>query len=86
MKSRLLLSASCAGEVVTGLALMALGAACWPDDTRRGLRVMAAYNAVVAAYMGFVGVRGGQIGVLWWPACAAHVALGSALAWMLLRK
>ena len=61
---------------VTGIALVALGAACWPGPARVG---MLTYSAVVTLYLAYVGFAGGLTGVLLWPAVVLHVVLTALL-------
>jgi len=60
---------------IAGIALIALGVACWPGGATRGLLGMTVYSVIAAGYMTGVGLMGGQTGILWWPACAAHGVL-----------
>jgi len=57
---------------VAGIALIALGIACWPGTPRAG---MLTYSAAVALYLAYLGVTGGASGVLLWPAVALHLVL-----------
>jgi len=60
---------------VAGIALVALGIACWPGPPRLG---MLAYGAAVTLYLaclGFVGVGG----ILLWPAVVLHAILTALL-------
>ena len=48
---------------VAGCALVALGIACWPGRDQAGMlisaaRAMLTYNALVACYLGFLGIGG----------------------------
>jgi len=61
---------------VTGIALIALGVACWPGPPLLG---MLAYSAGAAMYLGYLGLSGGATGMLLWPAVAVHVALTAFL-------
>lgn len=74
-----------AGEVmsrIAGIALVGPGVACWPDgSTRPALHGMRTYGILAVLYLVYVGVRGEWVGVLLWPAVAAH-----ALLVMLLRR
>ncbi len=63
---------------VAGIALLALGVACWPGPPVIGLLI---YNAVVAAYLAYLGFVGGLTGVLLWPAFVVHVILTALLTW-----
>jgi hypothetical protein len=62
---------------VTGIALIALGVACWPGPPRAG---MLTYSAAVALYLGYLGLVGGLAGVLLWPAVVLHLILTALLA------
>jgi hypothetical protein len=71
---RLLLSAELTGVAipvarVLGIALIALGVACWPGPPRVG---MLTYSAAVTLYLAYVGFTGAFTGVLLWPAVALH--------------
>jgi hypothetical protein len=61
---------------VTGIALIALGVACWPGPPLVG---MLTYSAVVALYLAYVGFAGGLTGILLWPAIVLHVILTALL-------
>ncbi len=68
---------------VTGIALIALGVACWPDMViRRALYGMFTYGALVTFYLAYLGASG-TAGILLWPAVAVHAALSILLvrAW-----
>ena len=67
---------------VLGIALIALGVACWPGRT--ALWGMLTYGAAVTLYLGSVGIRGHWIGPLLWPAVALHAGLTVLLtrAWL----
>jgi hypothetical protein len=62
---------------VAGIALIALGVACWPGPPRVG---MLAYSAAVMLYLGYLGLVGGLAGVLLWPAVVLHLILTALLA------
>jgi hypothetical protein len=62
---------------VAGIALIALGIACWPGPPNFG---MLAYGSLVTLYLAYVGFAGGFAGVLLWPAVALHVVLAAFLA------
>jgi hypothetical protein len=66
---------------VAGIALVALGIACWPGPPLFG---MLTYSTVVTLYLAYLGFAGGLTGVLLWPAVALHVALSVFLgrAWL----
>ena len=61
---------------VTGIALIALGLACWPATPLIG---MFAYSSAVAAYLILVGLTGEFAGVLLWPAAIVHALLSILL-------
>jgi hypothetical protein len=71
---------------IAGIALIALGIACWPGGATRGLLGMTVYSVVAAGYMAGVGLTGGQTGILWWPALAAHGVLAILLPRALFKK
>jgi hypothetical protein len=61
---------------VAGIALIALGVACWPGPPRVGMLI---YGAAVTAFLAYVGLTGGG-GALLWPAVVLHVVLTALLA------
>ena len=61
---------------VTGIALIALGVACWPGTPLVG---MLTYSAAVTLYLAYVGFAGGSTGILLWPAVALHGILAALL-------
>ena len=79
---RLLLGAEISGTAVplgrvAGVALLALGLACWLERGRAAsalTRAMLLYNCGVAAVLAMAGVSG-MIGVLLWPAVALHAGM-----------
>jgi hypothetical protein len=78
---RLLFGAEIAGvgivmSRVAGIALIALGMACWPGPPLVG---MLTYSAVVTLYLVYVGFSGGLTGILLWPAVVLHVVLATLL-------
>jgi hypothetical protein len=62
---------------VAGIALIALGIACWPGPPRPA---MLAYNAAVTTYLAWLGFAGGLSGILLWPAVVLHTILTVLLA------
>jgi len=63
-----------------GIALLALGVACWPSrkhvkDGSPAFRGMLIYNAAVALYLASVGAFGQAGGVLLWPAVVLHAVV-----------
>jgi len=67
---------------VAGIALTALGIACWPGPPIFG---MLTYGSLVTFYLAYLGFAGGFAGVLLWPAVALHVVLAALLARDLMR-
>lgn len=68
-------------EVITlfgrffGLALIALGIACWPAAaTNAAVRAMLVYNAAIALYLAYIGVFVSN-GLLLWPAVVFHAVM-----------
>ena len=62
---------------VAGIALIALGIACWPGTPRVG---MLTYSAAVTLYLAYLGFAGGMNGILLWPAVVLHAILTALLA------
>jgi hypothetical protein len=62
---------------VTGIALIALGVACWPGPPLVGMLI---YSAAVTLYLAYVGAVGGLTGILLWPAIVLHGILTALLA------
>ena len=61
---------------VAGLALIALGVACWPGPPLVG---MLTYSAFVTLYLAYLGFAGGLTGILLWPAVVLHAILTALL-------
>jgi hypothetical protein len=61
---------------VAGIALIALGIACWPGPP---LVAMLTYSALVTLYFAYLGFAGGLTGVLLWPVVVLHVILTALL-------
>jgi len=83
---RLLLGEELAGVAipvarVAGIALMALGIACWPGPPLVGMLV---YSAAVGLYLACLGFVVGFAGIFLWPAVAVHLVLSILLgrAWI----
>jgi hypothetical protein len=58
-----------------GVALIALGVACWPrPDSIAAIRAMLFYNGAVAVYLAYVGVFVSS-GLLLWPAVVFHAVM-----------
>lgn len=84
---QLLLGAQLAGIAVTvarvaGIALIALGVACWPGPPLFG---MLTYSVAVTLYLAGVGFAGGSTGLLLWPAVVLYAVLTLLLAQAWLR-
>ena len=62
---------------VTGIALIALGVACWPGTPLLG---MLTYSTLATLYLLYLGIRGEWVGPLLWPAVALHAVLAVLLA------
>lgn len=69
---------------IAGIALIALGIACWPGPPFAG---MLAYSTIAAIYLACLGMTGDATGVLLWPAVALHLFLSIFLvaAWRAVR-
>jgi len=77
---------------VTGIAMLALGVACWMarEDTHslaaRGLlSAMLIYNGGVGALLAYAGLGAGLSSFALWPVAIAHAGLAGACAWALAR-
>lgn len=66
---------------VAGIALIALGIACWPGPPLAGMLI---YSVVVTPYLAYLGFACGMTGVVLWPAVAVHLILSLFLgrAWL----
>jgi hypothetical protein len=78
---QLLLGAELTGVAMTvarvaGIALIALGVACWPGTPLVG---MLTYNAAITLYLAYVGFTGDLTGILLWPVVVLHVILTALL-------
>jgi hypothetical protein len=83
LAGRLLLGQELAGVAipvarVLGIALIALGIACWPGRT--ALCGMLTYSALATLYLLYLGIRGEWVGPLLWPAVVLHAVLTFLLA------
>ena len=68
---------------LTGIALIALAVACWPDrNLFRAFFGMLTYNALATLFLVYAGLIGAS-GILLWPAVALHAGLSILLiqAW-----
>jgi hypothetical protein len=84
---QLLLGTELTGVAVTvarvaGIALIALGVACWPGTPLVGMLI---YSAAVTLYLAYVGVADGLSGALLWPAVVLHATLTALLVRTLVR-
>jgi hypothetical protein len=61
---------------VAGIALIALGIACWPGPPLFGMLI---YTSLVALYLAYLGFVGGLTGILLWPAVVLHMVLAVLL-------
>ena len=68
---------------VAGIALIALGIACWPGPPLVG---MLTYSALVTLYLAYLGFAGGLTGVFLWPAVVLHAILSALLTCNLSRR
>jgi hypothetical protein len=69
-----------------GIALLALGLACWPSWQRAesgapAFRAMLIYNVLMALYLAYLGTVGHLGGVLLWPVVALHAVVALLLVW-----
>ena len=66
---------------VAGIALIALGIACWPGPPLVGMLI---YSAAVTLYLAYLGFAVGFAGIFLWPAVVFHVVLSILLgrAWL----
>jgi hypothetical protein len=74
---------------VAGIALIALGVACWPgsdadNSPSRALRAMLCYSLFTTLYLAYLGIGGERVGSLLWSAVAIHAILTTLLvrAWL----
>jgi hypothetical protein len=70
-----------------GIALVALGLACWPrpqraEDDSPAFRAMLTYNALIALYLAYLGTVGHMRGLLLWPGVALHAVVALLLVWV----
>jgi hypothetical protein len=67
----------------TGISLLALGVACWPNEeivTPQVILTLFAYNLLAALYFGYLRVGKGFVSHLLWPVCPLHAMLALLLA------
>jgi hypothetical protein len=70
---------------IAGIALIALGIACWPGRAMRGRAAaapsgMLAYSLLATLYLAYLGLGGEWAGTLLWLAVAVHAVLTILLA------
>lgn len=76
---------------ISGLVMLCLAFGCWPrsfeGEHRQALAPLFALSLLATAFLIYVGIRGVNVGVLLWPAVAAHLILAIQLArsWLGLR-
>jgi hypothetical protein len=63
---------------VAGIALIALGIACWPGPPLVGMLI---YSAAVTLYLAYFGLVSGSTGVFLWPAVGLHLLLTVLLSY-----
>ena len=61
---------------VSGIALIALGTACWPGPPLIGMLI---YGMLVTLYLAYLGFADGFSGLLLWPAVILHAILTALL-------
>ena len=69
---------------VIGIALLALGVACWPSRGPRSLpalRGLTLFNLLVAAYLVYLGAIEHLGWPFLWPASALHAVMALLLVW-----
>jgi len=69
-----------------GIALLALGPACWPSRERvesslPASRAMLIYNVLIALYLTYLGAVRHLVGLLLWPGVALHAVVAMLLVW-----
>jgi hypothetical protein len=65
---------------LTGIALLAFAAACWPEPAAKAIRAMFVYNLLATLYLSYLGIEGTSVGFLLWPAVVLHLLLTALLA------
>lgn len=72
---------------LAGIALIGLGAACWPGNSAfQPLYGMLTYSAMAMLYLIVIGVRGGEVGLLLWSGVVVHAILIALLGGARLRQ
>jgi hypothetical protein len=69
-----------------GIALLALGMACWPnrpraDSSPSAFWAMFIYNVLMGLYLACLGIFSHLWGLLLWPGVALHLVLALSLVW-----
>ena len=69
-----------------GIAILALGLACWPSRQRSessssAFRAMLLYNVLIALFLVYLFKAGHLGGVLLWPAVVLHAVVAMLLVW-----
>jgi len=69
-----------------GIAILALGLACWPNRQRAensspAFRGMLVYNVLIALFLVYLFKVGHRGGVLLWPGVVLHVVVALLLVW-----
>ena len=70
-----------------GIAILALGLACWPSGRNAvagspAFRGMLVYNALIALFLVYLFAVGHLGGVLLWPAVVLHAVVALLLVWL----
>jgi len=82
---RLLFAAEISGAGATmsrlaGIALIGLGIACWPGNSRfQPVNGMLAYSTLAMLYLIYINFSGEPVGLLLWPAVVVHAILAVRL-------
>ena len=61
---------------LAGIALIALGLACWPGPPLVGMLI---YSGMVTLFLSYLGAAVGMTGILLWPAVVLHAILTALL-------
>jgi hypothetical protein len=69
-----------------GIAILALGLACWPSGPNAqsgspAFRAMLVYNVLIALFLVYLFTVGHLGGVLLWPGVALHAVVALSLVW-----
>ncbi len=73
---------------ISGLVMLCLALGCWPrafeGEDRQAVVPLLALSVLATVFLIYVGMGGVNVGVLLWPAAAAHLILAVLLAraWM----